>query len=143
MIRTQNATSIVHGREVPASASSLHLQHPLTASSSISRKAKQTYTVCNSVRTVCCNTALRHFNFRRLITANERQQKRVCLHDSGESGGMTSLLSHIRVIQPHWYFRINKAGYSKNAGKSLTLLIVDKISPNFAGELGLCCILKI
>ena len=31
----------------------------------------------------------------------------------------------------------------KNAKKYLTLLIVDEISPNFAGELGLCCILEI
>ena len=58
--------------------------------------------------------------------------------------------SHPPASQPgHCYFRINKGRLAtrpvtrKNANKSLTLLIVDGISPNFAGELGLCCILEI
>ena len=50
---------------------------------------------------------------------------------------------HNRVIRVIAIFESTRPVTRKNAEKSLTLLIVDGISPNFAGELGLCCILEI
>ena len=65
-----------------------------------------------------------------------------CLHAT--SGARGNGISPARVTTGSLLFLNRQRPVTrKNAKKSLTLLIVDGISPNFAGELGLCCILEI
>ena len=77
-----------------------------------------------------------------IVTVHERQEKPGCLHAS--SGARGNGISPTRVTTgPLLFSNQQRPVTRKNAKKYLTLLIVDGFSPNFAGELGLCCILEI